>query len=386
MQHNSVHFGTILGLKLRFDASWVIVFALLTWSLVRYDLPGTHPGWSTPLYWGMTALIAALFFASVVAHELAHRLVAHVYRTPKCATTLFIFGGTPQIGQEPQLPHQEVLVALAGPGMNLALATLFFEMGRLSQSSTVPLHALMSWLAWLNLMLFLVNLIPAFPLDGGRVLRAVIWDGAGNLRRATLFAMGLSRIAVLGLIFSGSWLGIGQLRSGNWEEGLWTASIGLILYRAITLCEQQQRGQDTWLLMGHTVRDVMLTGFPHILRRLTLDVLVDQVVQPSGQPYFLVLEGDHLHGLLSRECVVTLSPDRRIATRVEDVMVPAAHLKTVRSDVALTALLERMRAEGEQLFLVRDNSLPLGIISRETIESFLDNQSSLAYQSRCPVS
>ena len=196
----AIRLGTIFGIAFTLDSSWLVVFILGTWSLARQYLPDTHPGWSLSTYWVFGAIISVLFFMSVLAHELAHMLVARAYGAPVRDITLFIFGGTPHGGQEPRLPHVEVLIALAGPGMSLALATLFYALWRPGTSVVGPPHALTGWLAWLNLMLAAVNLIPAFPLDGGRIFRAVIWDGTSNLRRATTIAIGVGRLVALSLI------------------------------------------------------------------------------------------------------------------------------------------------------------------------------------------
>ena len=196
----AIRLGTIFGIAFTLDYSWLVVFILGTWSLARQYLPDTHPGWSLSTYWVFGAIISVLFFVSVLAHELAHMLVARAYGAPVRDITLFIFGGTPHSGQEPQLPHVEVLIALAGPGMSLALATLFYQLWRPGTTVVGPLHALAGWLAWLNLMLAAVNLIPAFPLDGGRIFRAVIWDGTSNLRRATMIAIGVGRLVACRLL------------------------------------------------------------------------------------------------------------------------------------------------------------------------------------------
>ena len=367
-----IRLGTIFGVAFTLDYSWLVVFILGTWSLARHYLPETHPGWSLSTYWVLGTIISVLFFTSVVAHELAHMLVARAYKATVRDITLAIFGGTPHSGQEPRLPHQEVLIALVGPGMSLALATLFYEWWRLGLGIGGPIHALAGWLAWLNLMLFLVNLIPAFPLDGGRVFRAVIWDGTGNLRRATTIAIGVGRFAALSFIFYGSWLGFWQLRGGSWGAGLWIAVAGWLLHRAITQREQQTVRHDQGLLSGHTVREAMLTDCPRVLRRLTLDIVMDQIVQPSGNRFVLVLKDHQLDGLLTVERIKAVPHKRWPVTRVEDVMLPVSKLKTVHPDVTLTTAFERMAAANERQLVVVDDDRPLGVVSHDTLLSFLD--------------
>jgi Zn-dependent protease/CBS domain-containing protein len=368
----AIRLGTIFGIAFTLDYSWFVVFILGTWSLARQYLPDTHPGWSLSTYWVFGAIISALFFASVAAHELAHAFATRAYGAPVRDITLFSFGGTPHSGQEPRLPHEEVLIALAGLGMSLALATLFYEWWRLGLGIGGPIHALAGWLAWLNLMVFLVNLIPAFPLDGGRIFRAVIWDGAGNLRRATVIALAVGRLVALGVIFYGSWLGFWQLRAGSWGEGLWIAVAGWLLHRAITQSEQQTALHDRNLLAGYTVRDAMLAGCPRVLRRLTLDIVTDQIVKPSGHRYVLVVTNHQFDGLLSVERIEAVSRKRWPVTRVEDVMLPVSKLKTVHPDVTLTPALERMATENERQLVVVDDERPLGVVTRDTVLRFLD--------------
>lgn len=369
-----MHLGTILGIDFRLDHSWLVVFVLGTWSLANHYLPDAHPGWSPSAYWVFGAITSALFFASVLAHELAHRLVARAYRTPANDVTLFIFGGSSRIGQEPRLPHEEVLIALAGPGASLMLATLLYAGWRRTGGGDGSIHALIGWLAWLNLMLAALNLIPAFPLDGGRIFRAVLWDGTGDMRRATTIALGVGRLVALSLIFYGSWLGFWQLRVGLWGEGLWIAIFGWLLNRAITQSEQQTALHDRELLSGHTIREAMLADCPRVLGRLTLDVVVEQVVRPGSHHYFLVGQGSQLDGVLSRAQIEAVPRKRWTTARVEDVMLPASRLKIVGPDAALTTVLEQMTAPSERLFIVVDGERPIGLITRDTLLRFVHTQ------------
>ena len=377
---NTLRLGTIIGAGFKLDVSWFIVFALGTWSLARYYLPDVHPGWSPSAYWVFGAITSALFFASVLAHELAHLLVARVYGSAKNDSTLFIFGGMARIGQEPRLPHEEVLIALAGPGVSLVLATLFYEVWRLGLGIGGPIHALAGWLGWLNLMLALLNLIPAFPLDGGRIFRAVLWDGTGDMRRATTIALGIGRLVALSLIFYGSWLGLSQLRVGLWGEGLWIAIFGWLLHRAITRREQQSTLHDRELLSGHTVREAMLADCPRVLGRLTLDIVVAQVVQPSEQRYFLVGTSGQFDGLLVRDRIAAVPRKRWPNTRVEDIMLPSSRLKSVGPDAALTTVLEQMTPAGEREFIVVHGERPIGLITRDTLARFIRERSSVTFK------
>ena len=362
---NTVRVGTIFGVELKLDYSWFIIFFLVTWSLGRHYFPDAHPGWSPAAYWGLAAFTSVLFFASVVAHELAHSLVARAFGTPVRDITLFIFGGAAHISQEPRRPREELLIALAGPATSLVLAALFYALWWLSLGIAGPLHALTSWLGWINVLLGLFNLIPGFPLDGGRVLRAIIWGVTGDARRSTRIAAGAGQIVAYGFIVWGVW----QIFGGNWADGLWIAFIGWFLHSAAVQSVQQLAVQD--LLAGHTAREALLTDCPHVLPRLTLDVVVDQVVGPSGRRCFPVMEGDQVYGLLTLQRITDVPRARWPDTRAEDVMIALAELKTVRPDDGLVAVFERMAAEDVNQFPVLDDGRFVGMVSRDTLLSFL---------------
>jgi Zn-dependent protease/CBS domain-containing protein len=365
IMRNTVRLGTIFGIELKLDYSWFIIFVLITWSLAGHYFPGAHPGWSSGAYWALGALTSALFFASVVIHELAHSLVSRAFGTPVHDITLFIFGGAAHISQEPRRAREDLWMALAGPTASLGLAALFYALWWLSLGVAGPLHALAGWLGWINLVLALFNLIPGFPLDGGRVLRAIIWGATGDLRRATQIAAGVGRLVAFGFIFWGIW----QIFGGNWADGLWIAFIGWFLDSAATRSVQQLAVQD--LLTGHTVREAMLTDCPHVPRRLTLDVLVDQVAAASGRRCFPVMEGEQVYGLLTLQRITDVPHARWPDTRAEDVMIPRSALKTVRPDDELTTVLERMTDEDVNQFPVIDDGRWLGMVSRDTLLSFL---------------
>jgi Zn-dependent protease len=204
----------------------------------------------------MGAVTALLFFGSVVAHELAHSLVSQAHGIPVRDITLFIFGGVAQISEEPKRARDEFLMALAGPATSLVIAALFGLLWLVSLPISLQLHALARWLAWINVSLALFNLIPGFPLDGGRVFRAIVWGVTGNLRRATQIATGLGRVVANGFIFWGIW----QIFDGNWADGLWIAFIGWFLENAATASYRRVALQE--MLASHTAREVMMTDLP----------------------------------------------------------------------------------------------------------------------------
>ncbi len=289
----ALRIGRVLGIELRLDTSWFVIFILISWSLASNTFPLGHPGWASGLYWLLAVATSLLFFASVVVHELAHGVVAQANGVPVRDITLFIFGGVATLSREPRRPRDEFLIALAGPAASLGLAAGFGALWRVSGTASAPLHALAGWLAMVNLSLALFNLVPGFPLDGGRVFRALVWGLTGDLQRATRIAANLGRIVAFGFIAWGVW----QIFAGNWAGGLWIAFIGWFLHNAAAGTYRQTVLDD--LLAGHTAREVMLTDCPQVPRRLTLDVLVEQIVLPSGRRCFPVVEEGQLVGLVT---------------------------------------------------------------------------------------
>jgi Zn-dependent protease/CBS domain-containing protein len=366
-----VRIGRVLGIDLRLDTSWFVIFILISWSLASNTFPLGHPGWAAGRYWLLALATSLLFFASVVAHELGHSVVAQATGVPVRDITLFLFGGVATLGREPRRPRDELLIALAGPAASLALAAGFGALWRLS-AADAPLHALAGWLAMVNLSLALFNLVPGFPLDGGRVFRALVWGLTGDLRRATRIAASLGRIVAFGVIAWGVW----QIFVGNWAGGLWIAFIGWFLHSAAAGTHQQTVLEE--LLAGHTAREVMLVDCPRVPRRLTLDVLVDQIVLPSGRRCFPVVEDGQLVGLVTLHQVQEVPRDRWPTTRVEAVMIGRPDLLTVRVDDELATVFERMATEGLNQFPVLEGDRLAGMVTRESLLAFVQLRSTPA--------
>ena len=240
----------------------------------------------------MGAVTAVMLFVSVLLHELGHSVVALRYKIPVRSITLFLFGGVAQIGAEPPSAIAEFLIASAGPLVSLILAVLFYAVQPLV-GGIEPLLGLAKYLAYINLALVLFNLIPGYPLDGGRVFRAIVWAITGNMRRATLIAANVGRLFAFLFIFIGVW----QMVSGNFGGGLWIAFIGWFLDTAASAQVQQVMIQG--LLTGHKVSQAMSTHCATVPADLTLQNLVDEHILGSGQRCFLVNRGDNTVGLMT---------------------------------------------------------------------------------------
>ena len=292
MNQHSIPLGKIFGIPIGLDYSWFVIFALLTWMLAGSYYPDEFKHWPPLLYWLMGAVTAIMLFVSVLLHELGHSVVALRYRIPVRSITLFLFGGVAQIGAEPPSAIAEFFIAVAGPLVSLALAILFYEAQPLL-GGVEPLLGLAKYLAYINFALVLFNLIPGYPLDGGRVLRAVVWAITGNMGRSTIIAANVGRFFAFLLIFAGVW----QMFGGNLGGGLWIAFIGWFLDNAASV--QIQQVMLRGLLTGRRVSEAMSTHCAIIPEDLTLQQLVDEQILSGGQRSFLVNRGDKTVGLIT---------------------------------------------------------------------------------------
>lgn len=371
MRGNAVRLGRVLGVELRLDYSWFIIFALIAWMLAGHHFPMMNPGWPRATYWGIGLLASLLFFASVLAHELAHSTVSRALGVPVRDITLFIFGGAARLMREPQRPRDEFLIAAVGPLASLAIAAAFWVLSRLGGSPASPIFAAASWLASINVVLAVFNLLPGFPLDGGRVLRAIVWGATRSFEKATRVAVFAGRTLALFLMFWGVW----QIFAGNPAGGLWIAFIGWFLDSAAARTLQDVALKD--VLSGYTVRDAVMTDCPHVEPDMVLATVVDQKVLPSGRRCFPVVSDGALRGLLTLHRIKEVARDRWTTTRVEDVMIGREDLKTVRQTDPLAEVLDRMAGEDINQFPVMEDGRFVGMVARDSLLKFIALRSEL---------
>jgi Zn-dependent protease len=354
----------IWGIPISVHASWLLVFALVTGSLAAGYFPTHHPEWGAPTRWVLGALTSVAFFASVLVHELGHSRVALRNGIPIRGITLFVFGGVAQIGREPGSPGAEFRIAIAGPLTSLALAVLFGGVGTVGGNDPhVSVPAL--WLARINLAVALFNLLPGFPLDGGRVLRAAVWAWTGSFDRANRTAAVSGELLALGLI------GVGTLRAigSDLVGGIWMALIGWFLHSAVVAGRAEAALRD--LLRGATVSQTMARECPSIAPGMTLERLVREEVLGAGRRCFVVAEDGKLRGLLTLHEVKGVPRDQWDHVTVAEVMQPAQVLATVAPEESLLKALEQMDdANVAQLPVVVDGHW-LGMLDRERIVHYM---------------
>jgi Zn-dependent protease/CBS domain-containing protein len=364
VNRNTISLGRILGIPIGLDYSWFLVFALLTWTLATSYYPIEFSHWPAIQYWVVGAVTASLFFASVLLHELGHSVIALRYNIPVRSITLFIFGGIAQIGAEPPGALAEFSIAIAGPLVSFGLAALFGLLQPLV-AGAAPLLAVAKYLAYINGTLAAFNLIPGFPLDGGRVFRAIVWGLTHNLRRATLVAATVGRgIAFLFILF-----GVWQVFGGNPVGGLWIAFIGWFLESAAMGQVQQQTLHA--MLAGHKVSEAMSKGYVAIPADTTLQQLVDHHILGSGQRSFIVEQGDAVAGLVTIHRIKEVPRETWPATPVNQIMVPMTQLKWVQPGAELSTALDEMDRDGvNQLPVLVDRQIQ-GMLTRDGIVNFL---------------
>ncbi len=357
----------VLGFPVRVHASWLIIFALLAWSLATGWFPTRLPGRGPGAYWAMGVVGSLGLFASILLHELSHSLVARRQGLPITGVTLFLFGGVAQLSEEPKDPRTELLVALAGPLASVAIGAVCLAFARvgLLLSWPAPVTSVAEYLALLNIVLVVFNMMPAFPLDGGRVLRAVIWQARGDLRGATRIA------SASGALFGGALmiLGLLSILGGGVVGGVWFAVIGLFLRSSAKTAYRQLVLRE--ILEGEPVERFLTSEVVTVPPDLTLRELVERVLYLHHFKAYPVVEGARPLGIVGLDEVRGVAREEWDTLRVAEVMTPIGPDLTVAPDAEALDALDRMREGGlSRLLVVADGRL-VGILSLRDLLEFL---------------
>jgi len=367
----SVKLGQIWGIPIGLHVSWFVVFGLITLSLSTGYFTSEDFKLSGSTILALSVVTSLLFFASVLAHELGHSFIALKENIPVKRITLFIFGGIAQIGQEPHSPGEEFRITIAGPLTSLALAGLFGGIWFFSQDISL-LAAPSIYLARINLMLALFNMIPGFPLDGGRVLRAAVWWWTRNFKRATQVASISGQIIAFG--FMG--FGIASMIGGQFSNGLWLIFIGWFLQNAAASATSQVIVQQR--LVGLTVSQAMSRDCANIHGLTTLYQIVHEHVLTNGQHCFFIVDQDRcFRGMLTLQDITRVPQLKWRYITAEKVMTPFNRLLKVDPETELLQALQTMQEANLSQVPVIDNNQPIGILSREQIMRYLRLRSEL---------
>jgi Zn-dependent protease/predicted transcriptional regulator len=369
----SITLGKIFGIQFRLHYSWFIIFVLITVSLSWQYFPIAYPDWNTSTYWVVGVFTSLLFFASVLTHELAHSLVGRANGIPVKSITLFIFGGVAHMTREATRHGAELKMAAAGPIASLAIAGFFFLLYFSIRSISEPIAALAFWLGQINAVLAAFNLIPGFPLDGGRVFRSLLWRFSGNYQRATRIAVyvgqGIGYLFILGglvLIF---------LFPHNWFNGLWLAFIGWFLTNIASASYRQAQWQAA--LQGITARDIMTSSCPVVSSDVAIERLVKEYIFTAGHRCFLVTDDGEMKGILTLGNIKSVARADWGSTPVKNVMTPVEKLQVAHLDQDIMSVLEQMDEGNINQMPVVNEGRVIGLITRENVFRFLHTRSRL---------
>jgi Zn-dependent protease/CBS domain-containing protein len=357
--------GRIVGIEIRVDSSWVVIALLITYSMyLRFSF--LYKDLSTGAAVGIAILAAVLFFGSVLVHELAHAVVSQARGIRVQDITLFLFGGATRARVESRGPGDEFLIAAVGPLTSGLLAALFWIVD-VSGRGTLPasLTGMFGYLAWVNLLLAAFNLVPGFPLDGGRLLRSVVWRATGSFGRATRIAS-LGGQAVGWLLVAG---GVAFLLAGNLAGGIWFAFIGWFLVQAARASYQDLQVRQ--MLRGVQAHDVMAGNLVRIPPDLTLQDAVDGYFMRYDHSAFPVDEQGRTIGLLTLRKVRRVPSDQWPARRVRDHMVPLGDQIVVPPDAPMDQVMAKLEDGEAGRVLVADDGEVVGIITPSDLTRWL---------------
>ena len=365
--------GKIFGIQFRLHYTWFIIFVLITVSLSWQYFPFYYRDWNILTYWVTGIFTSLLFFSSVVAHELAHSLVGRANDIPVKSITLFIFGGVAHMTREASRHGAELKMAAAGPISSLVIAGLFFLLYLWLQDINEPIAAMALWLARINGLLAAFNLIPGFPLDGGRVFRSLLWRFSGDYKRATRIAtqvgQGVGYLFILGGVL------IMVLFSGQWFSGLWLAFIGWFLTYVASASYRQAQWQLA--LQGLTASDMMTSSCPVVSSDVTVSRLIQEYIFTGGHRCFLVTDGGELKGILTLRNIKSVAQPNWEVTQVRDIMTLVEKLKIAYPDQDILSVLEQMDESNINQMPVVSEGRVVGLITRDNVIRFLHTRSRL---------
>lgn len=352
----------IAGVDIEIHWSWLLVFALLTWMLAADLFGDEFKGWTQTERWVAASATSILFFGSILAHELSHSIVANRLGIPVRRITLFVFGGVSHLESESRTPREEFLIAIAGPAASFVIAALLGALAVILSPVREPAAVAAGYLAVANAVIGVFNLIPGFPLDGGRVLRAFLWEITHGLVRATRLASWVGTMVAYGLMV----LGIAvMVLSGNVLSGVWFIFIGWFLRNAAESSYQQVLMRH--LLGAVPVRSLLDRSYEWVAPYITLQTLLDEHILPHSARYFAVTGGPGLGGVITPKDVRRFPKTAWSSTTVHQAMTPAERLAVISPEASLDDALQLMGRRGINQLPVTEGGTLLGFVTRADI-------------------
>ena len=360
----SFRIGKIFGIPLMLDFSWFFIFIFITLTLSTDFFPNSYEGWPESYYWIVGIATSLIFFASLIAHETAHSIVSKRTGIPVISITLFLLGGVAQISRETSKPKNELIMSLAGPLCSAAIGGIFYGLKYLFDGVNVYVSALSSYLSYINLALAVFNMIPGFPMDGGRVLRAVIWMGKKDYLQATRIATTVGYAISICFIAGGVFLIFTQYIF----SGLWLIFIGFFISNAARTTYQQLLMREN--LKGYTAQDAISQDLPRIPRNVNLRDLIEGTFLKSSNRLYLVTDGDSVIGILTIWQIKKVPQSQWNITSVAYIMIPVEQLKTVRPADPAPSIIEKFDQGQDDIVAVLNEGKVSGIITRQGLFYF----------------
>ena len=360
----SIKLFKINGIPIGLHPSWFIIFVFLTWSLANGYFADRASSLPFTGVWALGLLTSLLFFGSVLAHELGHAFVALRNSIPVKSISLFFLGGVAEIDREPDAPGEEFRIAIAGPMVSLALALVFNSLSQVS-AGLPYLAAAFEYLGRVNLLLGVFNLIPGFPMDGGRILRAVIWKLTGDHYQATRAASFTGQLVAFGFIAYGGF----SVFTGNLMNGIWMGFIGLFLLNLAGSAAAQAKIQQK--LVGINVDQVMNRHYPSVSGETTLEQLVGETLAENGQGTYLVVDHEQPPGILTLSEITEVPRHLWSRIKAREVMNPLGRLVQISPDTPILTALREMEAANLRMVPVVEGFQVKGILSREQVRNYL---------------
>jgi Zn-dependent protease/predicted transcriptional regulator len=364
MFESSVKIGSVAGIRIGVHYTWLIIFLLMSFTLYSFFV-AKHPDWSGVVAIGTAVVTTLLFFASIILHELGHSIVAIRRGISVRSITLFVFGGVAQSERDADDALTEFLVAIAGPLVSLVLAGAFHVLQIVLSPISLVAAESCGYLAYINLAVAIFNMVPGFPLDGGRVFRSLVWGYTGDSVKGMNWAVAAGKLVAYGLMA----LGVFAFTSGLFVNGIWFFGIGWFL-----LVSAQASGRAFTVdraTHGLTVGDLMQRDLPMVSASSSIDDWVHHHVLVEGARAALVAEGDSVRGLVTLSDCRKVDKGRWATTTVGEVMTPVAHLKTVAPGTPISSVLELMAQHSLNQIPVVDGGKIVGWIDREGLMSVL---------------
>lgn len=358
---------SLLGFKVQVDLSWIIIAILIIWSLSKGLFPYQYRGLSLSAYWIMGIVSGLGLFLSIIIHEYAHSIIAKKHGLPMKGITLFIFGGVAEMSEEPPNAKAEFLMAIAGPISSVIIGFIFFvlsSMGRIEGWSKL-INGIFAYLSYINFILAVFNLIPAFPLDGGRILRSFLWKWKGDLRNATRISSGIGNFFGIVLIIIGFW----RILTGGFIVGMWWVLIGMFLYNAAKSSYQQLLIRKA--LEGETVKRFMKSDPITVSPSMSIENLVEDYIYRHHYKMFPVIDSGNLIGCVTTSAVKDVPKEEWSEKTVGEITINCSPANTIGPDEDAIRALSKMNQSGISRLMVEEDGRLVGIITLKDLLQFM---------------